>query len=372
MEPTRSSTRGERFWERFDWSLYGVVLIICAVGLLTLRSSTYLNQNDIFYKQLLYLAGGLAISLILTFIDYRVLERIAYPSYFIVLGLLVLVDLKGKTALGSQRWLPIGPFHIQPSELAKLAIVLVLARFYSKEKVGLSQGYGLKELMPIFGLVLIPMGLVFTQPDLGTALMIGFVAFTIVYYCNLRMRTLAFLVVTAAIVTPIAYNFVLKEYQRDRVRTFLNPERDPRGDGYHSIQSKISVGSGQLLGKGYLKGTQSKLDFLPKHHTDFIFSAFAEEWGFVGSIFFISLFMVFVFLGIDICRKSKDKFGSVLAMGALAVIVWHVIVNMGMEIGLLPVVGVTLPFFSYGGSSFITNMIAVGILSSVSLRRHIF
>jgi rod shape determining protein RodA len=176
----------------------------------------------------------------------------------------------------------------------------------------------------------------------------------------------------AAFVAPVAYKFILKPYQRERILNLFNPERDPLKGGYHAIQSKITIGSGQLVGKGYLKGTQSKLDFLPKHHTDFIFSAFAEEWGFVGSVFLLSLFVILVFLGVDICRKSKDKFGSVLAMGSLAVIVWHVIVNIGMEVVLLPVVGVTLPFFSYGGSSLITNMIAVGILSSVSLRRHIF
>jgi rod shape determining protein RodA len=236
----------------------------------------------------------------------------------------------------------------------------------------LVHGYGLKELFPVIVLVMIPMVLVFIQPDLGTAMMIGFVAFTIVFYCNLRIRTLILMISIAAFVAPVAYKFILKPYQRERILNLFNPERDPLKGGYHAIQSKITIGSGQLVGKGYLKGTQSKLDFLPKHHTDFIFSAFAEEWGFVGSVFLLSLFVILVFLGVDICRKSKDKFGSVLAMGSLAVIVWHVIVNIGMEVVLLPVVGVTLPFFSYGGSSLITNMIAVGILSSVSLRRHIF
>jgi rod shape determining protein RodA len=371
MENHKSSGT-PRFWVNFDWGLWGTILIICAVGLATLYSSTYLNQRDIFLKQIVFVCSGLSIALILTLIDYRIFERLAYPFYIIVISLLVLVIVAGKSVYGSQRWLPIGPIHLQPSELAKLAVVLVLARFYSREKVGLMYGYGFKELLPVFGLVGLPMALVFKQPDLGTALMIGFVAFTMIFFCNLRMRTLFIFLISILVIAPIAYKFGLKEYQRDRVRTFLDPGRDPLGDGYHSIQSMITVGSGQFMGKGYLQGTQSKLEFLPKHHTDFIFSAFAEEWGFMGSIFLISIFLILVFLGIDICRKSKDKFGAVLAMGALSIIVWHVIVNMGMEIGVLPVVGVTLPFFSYGGSSLITNMLAVGVLSSVSLRRHIF
>lgn len=363
---------GPRFWDRFDGSLFGIVVMICGVGLMTLYSSTLLDPGNNFAKQLIYVGAGLAIVFILTLIDYRLLERLALPIYILCVTLLVLVDLVGKTALGSQRWLPLGPIHLQPSELAKLSIIIILARFFSKEKVGLVQGYGIKELFPVIALVALPMILVFIQPDLGTALMIGFVAFTMVFYCNLRIRTLIFVISFFAVAAPVAYKFVLKPYQRERILNLFNPERDPLGGGYHAIQSKITIGSGQLMGKGYLKGTQSKLDFLPKHHTDFIFSAFAEEWGFVGSIFLLSLFAIFVFLGIDICRKSKDKFGSVLAMGCLSMIVWHVIVNIGMEVVLLPVVGVTLPFFSYGGSSLITNMIAVGILSSVSLRRHIF
>ncbi len=369
---TASKSSGPRFLENFDWPLLGVVLVLCTIGLMTLYSSTYLSQPDVFLKQLAWVGIGLVIALIVCFLDYRIYESLAYPFYFLVLGLLVIVDLVGKTVAGSQRWLPLGPIHLQPSELAKLAMVFVLARFYSKERLGLIYGYGLRELIPVFILIAFPMGLIFLQPDLGTALMTGFVSFSIILFCNLRIRTLIFMTATFLVAAPLVYHFILHEYQRDRVRTFLNPERDPLGEGYHALQGIISVGSGQLFGKGYLKGTQSKLEFLPKHHTDFIFSAFAEEWGFMGSLMVIGLFLILIFLGIDVVRKSKDKFGSVLALGALSTIVWHVFVNIGMEIGLLPVVGVTLPFFSYGGSAMITNMVAVGILLSVSMRRHIF
>lgn len=368
----QGSSNSPRFWGNFDWPFFGIVLLICAVGLMTLYSSTYLNQISLFYKQLLFVSGGILLALIMTLIDYRFYERLAYPFYCLVVGLLVLVEIAGKTVYGSQRWLPLGPIHLQPSELAKIAIVLVLARFYSRERLGLIHGYGFKELMPVLALVFVPTVLVLKQPDLGTALMVVFVAFTIIFFCNLRMSTLLVILGIVVVTAPLSYKFVLKDYQRDRVQTFIDPVRDPLGKGYHSIQSMITVGSGQFFGKGYLHGTQSKLDFLPKHHTDFIFSSFAEEWGFMGSAVLIGFFLVLIFLGVDIARKSKDKFGSVLAMGALSVIVWHIIVNMGMEIGVLPVVGVTFPFFSYGGSSLITNMIAVGILLSVSIRRHIF
>lgn len=369
---TRQSASQDRITHNFDWGFFGLVGLISALGLLTLYSSTYLSRIEVFYKQSIFVLVGLVFAIVIGLLDYRIFERLAWPSYIIVILLLIAVDLFGKTAQGSQRWLPLGPIHVQPSELAKFAIIIVLARFYSDQKVSPPGGYGLRELLPIFGLILLPMGLVFVQPDLGTAIMIGLVSASIVFFCQLRIRTLMGLIALIMVAAPLAYNFALKEYQRDRVRTFLDPQRDPLGEGYHSIQSMIAVGSGQVFGKGYLQGTQSKLEFLPKHHTDFIFSAFAEEWGFFGACIVLGLFVLMALMGIDIARKSKDRFGAVLAVGAISLILWHVIINVGMEIGVLPVVGVTLPFFSYGGSSMITNMLAVGLLLSVSFRRHIF
>lgn len=368
----RNKSAGDKFSDNFDWSFFGVVILLCLLGLMTLYSSTYLNQVEIFYKQLIFFAAGIFIAVVISAIDYRIFERLAWPFYWISLILLLAVALFGKRALGSQRWLDLGFIHLQPSELVKFAVVLVLARFYSHTKVTPADGYGLKDLVPVFVIVLVPMGLIFAQPDLGTALMVSFVAAAIIFFCQLRWSTLIGILVFISVSTPLAYNFVLKEYQKDRVRTFLDPQRDPLGEGYHSIQSMIAVGSGQVFGKGFLKGTQSKLEFLPKHHTDFIFSAFAEEWGFFGAAVVLGIFGLLVLMGVDIARKAKDRFGAVLAIGAIALIIWHVIVNIGMEIGLLPVVGVALPFFSYGGSSMITNMLAVGILLSVSYRRHIF
>lgn len=362
----------EKISQRFDWSFLGLILVLCGIGLLTLYSSVYLSDISIFYKQLIFLALGLGVALLIGLLDYRWLERVAWPFYFLTLGLLLAVDLFGRTAAGSQRWLALGPINLQPSEIAKVAVILVLAKFYTSQKTAPPQGYGLRDLLPVFGILGLPLAMVFVQPDLGTSIMIALTAGSIIFLCHLRMRSLLILVMGFIVTAPLAYNFVLKEYQRDRVRTFLDPQRDPLGEGYHSIQSMIAVGSGQGFGKGYLQGTQSKLEFLPKHHTDFIFSAFGEEWGFLGAFVVLALFSLLVFMGVDIARKSKDKFGSILAVGSVSLIVWHVIVNIGMEIGVLPVVGVTLPFFSYGGSSLMTNMVAVGILLSVSYRRHIF
>jgi rod shape determining protein RodA len=305
-------------------------------------------------------------------LDYRWLERIAWPFYFVTLGLLLAVEFVGRTAAGSQRWLALGPINLQPSEIAKLAVVLVLAKFFTSQKTAPPQGYGLRDLVPVFGILALPMAMVFLQPDLGTTIMIALTASAIIFLCHLKIKSMIVLMVGLVTTAPLAYLFVLQEYQRDRVRTFLDPQKDPLGEGYHSIQSMIAVGSGQGFGKGFLQGTQSKLEFLPKHHTDFIFSAFGEEWGFLGAFVVLALFVLLIFMGVDIARKSKDKFGSILAVGAVSLITWHVIVNIGMEIGVLPVVGVTLPFFSYGGSSLMTNMFAVGILLSVSYRRHIF
>lgn len=368
-----SKTQGkQKFSQYFDWPFFSLILVLCLLGLMTIYSSTSVNRIEIFYKQSIFMGIGLTLAFALSFVDYRFFERLAWPFYIFVILLLVAVMLFGREAAGSQRWLDLGVINLQPSELAKMAIVFVLARFYSHDRLPPMDGYGIRELLPVFGILIVPMVLIFLQPDLGTALMVAFIAFSIIYFCQLRIKSLILMMGVMTVAAPLAYNFVLKEYQRDRVRTFLDPQRDPLGEGYHSIQSMIAVGSGELVGKGYLKGSQSKLEFLPKHHTDFIFSAFAEEWGFVGGVIVLGLFGLLILMGVDIARKSKDRFGSILAMGAVSLIIWHVIVNIGMEIGLLPVVGVTLPFFSYGGSSMITCMMAVGILLSVSYRRHIF
>jgi rod shape determining protein RodA len=369
---SRTTNTSPRILEHFDRPLFFTVFFLCIIGLATIYSSSYLNQIGIFYRQLIFVGCGLALALVISFLDYRIFERLAIPIYVICLILLVLVDFVGTKGGGAQRWIQLGGFVLQPSEPTKIAVVLMLARFYSRQSTTPAGGYGLFDLWPVMIICGLPMFLIFRQPNLGTTLLVAFISFTIVFLCQLRLRTLVMLALTGIIAAPLAYQFGLKDYQKTRVKTFLNPQSDPLGEGYHTIQSMISTGSGQILGKGYLKGTQSKLEFLPEHHTDFVFSVFAEEWGFVGSIVVMGLYLILLLLGIDIVRKSKDKFGAIMAVGCLAIIMWQVVVNIGMELGLLPVVGVTLPFMSYGGSSMVTVMTAFGILLSVSARRHIF
>jgi rod shape determining protein RodA len=252
----------------------------------------------------------------------------------------------------------------------KLAIVLVLARSLAEKSP--VNGLGVKELiLPIF-LTLIPFGLTVSQPDLGTAMMIVSVAGSMLLFVGIRKPLLISLVIVGILIVPLAWNFGLKEYQKNRILTFIDPNRDPQGTGYNSIQSKIAVGSGKFFGKGFRNGTQSQLDFLPERHTDFIFSVLSEEHGFVGSFTVFTLFIILILIGVKIATQARDKYGALLVVGCLSIIFWHMFVNIGMVMGMLPIVGIPLPIMSYGGSGIITTFTCLGIISSVSTRRYIF
>jgi rod shape determining protein RodA len=275
----------------------------------------------------------------------------------------------GKYVGGSKRWLSIGPMSLQPSELVKLSVVIILAQYYSKNTS--PKGMTLRELLKPGILVLIPFALIVKQPDLGTALLIVFIAASITIFVKIELRTLIYLISTCTMMGPLIW-FFLKGYQKQRILTFLNPERDPLGAGYHIIQSKIAIGSGMLSGKGYMKGTQNALSFLPEQHTDFIFSVLAEEWGFLGSFFVLFLFFMMIIWGLNIAYKCHDNFGVIIAVGITTMLFWQVLINIGMVMGLLPVVGVPLPLVSYGGSSMITIMASIGLLMNVSMRKFMF
>jgi rod shape determining protein RodA len=281
----------------------------------------------------------------------------------------MVVLLFGKTAMGATRWIDLGFFHLQPSEIMKIVIIIALARYFSKSRH--FRGYSLRELMIPFVLLGIPALLIMKQPDLGTAMLIIFIGATITLFAGIGRWTLLILSVMGAGAAWGGW-FLLRDYQRERIHTFLNPERDPLGSGYHIIQSKIAVGSGGLFGKGYMDGTQSQLSFLPERHTDFVFSVLAEEWGFVGSSILLLLYLFLIIWGIYIARRASDRFGMFLAVGVVAMIFWHIVVNLGMVIGLSPVVGGPLPLFSYGGTNMVTTMIGVGLLLNVSMRRFMF
>ena len=306
-----------------------------------------------------------------TLIDYAFITRIAYSLYFLNLTAILYVTFFGKVALGAQRWIDFGFFRYQPSETMKLCLIMVLAKILS-QRSSLGVGMGLKQLLWPMIIMGLPFALVVEQPDLGTALMLLAISGSMILFCKVRKGILFATIGAALIAMPLAWKYGLRDYQRARVENFLSPNNDPQGSGYNSIQSKIAVGSGKLFGKGFRKGTQSQLEFLPERHTDFIYSVLSEEHGFIGSITTLSLFCILFIIGIRIASTARDKFGALISVGVIAYVFWHMFVNMGMVIGVLPIVGVPLPLLSYGGSSMLTTMSGLGIISSAAYRRYIF
>ncbi len=359
-----------RLVQYFDWGLLGVAILIGCIGLVTLYSAvtaeTPAPQKIEFFKQRIWFAAGLAAMVAAFLFNYKMLDRWSPAIYIICIFLLIAVLFFGKYVGGSKRWLILGPISIQPSELVKLAVIAILARYFSKDAY--TRGFTLRELIRPFVLILIPFVLIVRQPDLGTAILIILIAGSMTLFVKIERRSLIALIVSGVIIVPMVW-FFLKPYQQQRILVFLNPDNDPLGAGYHIIQSKIAIGSGILTGKGFLKGTQNALSFLPEEHTDFIFSVLAEEWGFIGSLVLILLFLVLIFWGFNVAIACREPFGTILAVGITAMIFWQVLINIGMAMGLMPVVGVPLPFVSYGGSSVITTAVGIGLLLNVSMRR---
>lgn len=362
-----------RLLQNFDWVLLLLLLLITMVSLLNLYSATYSMRDvggyQIFIKQIYWFIIGFAIFFMITIFDYHIIERVAYPIYFFSVGLLILVLVIGEVYSGSQRWLSLGRIGFQPSEFSKIALVIILSKFFSSQ--GEYSEYRLRDLWQPFILVAIPFVLILKEPDLGTSLMLVIIAASIMFFMKINWRSLAIVLVVTVPSIPFVW-FTLKEYQQKRILTLLKPDMDPLGAGYQIIQSKIAIGSGLLWGKGYLKGTQTRLDFLPEQHSDFAFSVLAEEWGFVGSFMLIALYLLLILWSLNIAKNSKDMFGSILAVGIISIIFWQLVINVSMTIGLLPVVGIPLVFFSSGGSSIISTMVGMGLLMNISMRRFMF
>jgi len=362
-----------RLIQNFDWVLLLLLILMAAISVLNLYSATYPIRNmggsQIFVKQIYWFSIGIAVFFLMTTFNYFVLERLAYPAYLFSICLLIFVLLMGKVTSGSQRWLSLGAISFQPSEVAKIALVMVLAKFFSKK--GGYQEYRLRDLWQPFLLLAIPCALILKEPDLGTALLLLVVSFSMILFVKVHWKSLLILLISAVAITPFVW-FKLEEYQRMRILSFLRPDMDPLGSGYHINQSKIAIGSGLFWGKGFLKGTQTRLHFLPEQHTDFAFSVLAEEWGFVGATLLILLYLLLILRVLNIARNSKDKFGSMLAIGFVAIIFWQVVINVGMVTGLLPVVGIPFLLFSYGGSSLVSTMTAMGLLMNIGMRRFMF
>jgi rod shape determining protein RodA len=360
-----------RLVENFDWGLLCIVAILAGIGLVVLHSAVTAGdtggQQILHYKQMVWLGGGLGIMTLAFLVNYRDIERWAPGIYVFCILLLVAVLLVGRVVAGSRRWLVLGPMTIQPSEFVKIGAVIILARYFSKNVS--KRGFRILELVKPVSIILVPFCLIVLQPDLGTAMLVGLIAVSMTLFVGVERRSLIYMALTVLAIIVVGW-FFLHNYQRQRVLTFLNPDRDPLGAGYHIIQSKIAIGSGMFSGKGYLKGTQNALSFLPEQHTDFILCVLAEEWGFIGSVFTLGMYLLLLIWGLNIAHKARDPFGTNLAVGITAMLFWEIFINMGMVMGLLPVVGVPLPLISYGGSSVITTMASVGILMGISMRRY--
>lgn len=362
-----------RLVEYFDWGLLGIVLILGCLGIIVLYSAVAAGagagHSVIITKQLIWYGIGMTAMIISFTFGYKTLEKYADFIYLGSIVLLVGVLLSGKVISGAQRWLILGPLSIQPSEIAKLTVVIMLARHYSK--VACERGLTWRELTTPCLITVIPFLLILKQPDLGTAMMIVLIAASMTLFVKIERRTLIAILTGCIVIVPMVW-FFLKGYQKQRILTFLNPDMDPLGAGYHIIQSKIAIGSGMISGRGFLKGSQNVLAFLPEQHTDFIFSVLAEEWGFVGSSVIILMFLFLIMWGLNVANGCRDSFGTILAVGVTTMIGWQVVINIGMVMGLMPVVGVPLPFISYGGSSIVTMMVCIGILLNISMRRFQF
>ena len=359
-----------RLLEYFPWGLVGIILLLGLLGFGTLYSAVNAGNpvtiSGLPTKQLIWFSAGFIIMIVAILFNYKILERWAPEIYLFCVLLLLCVLFFGKYGGGSKRWLWVGPFSIQPSELTKIAVIIILARLYSKWVN--PRGLTIRELISPIGLMLIPFICIVKQPDLGTAMLILLIAGSITVFVKIEKRLFLFLLASLIVLVPLIW-FFLAGYQKQRILTFLDPNRDPLGAGYHIIQSKIAIGSGMISGKGFLKGTQNALSFLPEEHTDFIFSVLAEEWGLIGSTVVLILFLILISLGLKTAHECRDPFGIILAIGITAMIFWQVIINIGMVMGLIPVVGIPLPFISYGGSSIVTTMTCIGLLLNINMRR---
>src|SRR5262245_32463926 len=355
-----------RLLQNVDW-----VLLFCMVSLVAMSAATLSNLSvgragtGVALRQLAWVGVGLIALTAVAAVDYRRLVRMAPLLYLLALAVLVGVFVVGRTVSGARRWIALGPVTVQPSELFKLAFVLMIVWWLTSRW---GHPLGRVTLTLTLPIIAVPFVLIVKQPDLGTALLLLPVTLALLVGAGIRLRLLGGLALVGVAALPVAW-FVMKEYQRERIMEYLDPFRDPLGSAYNVIQAKIAIGSGQLLGKGIAGATQSRLAFLPERHTDFIFAVFAETWGFVGCLVLLVCYVLLLLRGFDIAATAREPVGRLVAVGATALLAAQVLINVGMVTGLLPVVGIPLPFMSYGGSSMVVSLAALGLLLSVRMRQ---
>jgi rod shape determining protein RodA len=356
----------DKFLE-FNWGFLLLILAIASIGIAMLYSVADGSFDPWASRQTIRFAMGLGILFVVAFIDIRVWMNLAYPAFAATLVMLVAVEFVGVKAMGAQRWINLGVIQFQPSELAKITLILALARYF--HGLTLDQVSRFRFLVPAALMMAAPFYLTLRQPDLGTSVLIAVVGITLLFMAGLAWRYFILGAVAVVGAVPIAWG-TLHDYQRQRVLTFLDPESDPLGSGYHILQSKIALGSGGLFGKGFMEGTQSHLNFLPEKHTDFIFTMLAEELGLVGGLTLLGLYFMVLMFGISVGLQTRNQFGRLLAMGITVNFFLYIFINIAMVMGLVPVVGVPLPLVSYGGTAMLTLMLGFGLLMSVYIHRN--
>lgn len=361
------------FRERLDWPLFVSVVLVAIVGVVNLYSATspYIDVNkglaDVYVSQVYWLVVGGLVAAFVAAVDYRNFEKLAYVLYAGGIVALILVWVLGADIRGAARWIRFGTFTFQPSEFMKILVILAVARYLADDTR--TEPRTLVDLTPALLLTALPVGLVMAQPDFGTSMTYALTVMAMFSITRIRRASVLMGLATLFVSAVPLWFYVLRDYQKDRVLSFLDPEADKTGTGWHAIQSRTAIGNGRIWGEGFREGTQNQFGFLPDQHTDFPFSVFAEDWGFIGAFLLLALYCFVCVWAIHIASQAKDRFGAAVAVGVGAMFFLHVVFNVGMAVGLLPVVGITLPLFSYGGSSVVTTLIEFGLLMSVSMRR---
>jgi rod shape determining protein RodA len=354
-----------RLHYHIDWGLIAALTALCAIGLANIYSATG-GWTSIFQTQVYGIVLGAMTLIICLSIDYRSLADKSHFIYVAILALLIYVLLFGAVRGGSRRWIDLGPVNLQPSEFAKAAVALVLAKFFGESRRSIVTR---SDLLIAAALTAVPLIVIARQPDLGTAVTLLPIVFAVAYVAGMPMRIFGILALLGLLAAPVAWKFALQDYQKERISTFLDPSQDARGAGYQQIQARITVGSGGLWGKGFTTGTQGQLRFLPVAHNDFIFSVLAEEHGFAGVLAALGLYLFVILRSLEAARLAKDRLGAYLVLGVLASFTFQVLYNVTMSAGLAPVKGLTLPLMSYGGSSMIATLAGFGLILNVRMRR---
>lgn len=366
-DQANNMTIGEKLGQ-ITWSLVLLIILVASVGFAMLYSAANGNWDPWASRQAVRFGVAVVMMLFIALIDIRIWMKLAYPLYGIAFVLLVAVELVGQIGMGAQRWIDLGFIQLQPSELMKVTLILALARYFHGATV--EDTGRITFIVPPILMTLAPVGLVLMQPNLGTSLILIMVGGAILFLVGVRWWKFGLVIGAALAAIPVAWQF-LHDYQKNRVLTFINPENDPLGTGYHIMQSKIALGSGALFGKGFLQGTQSHLNFLPEKQTDFIFTMLAEEFGLVGAVGFLGLYCLLLLYGFIIAIRCRHQFGRLVALGLTVNLFLYLFINCAMNMGLIPVVGIPLPLISYGGTATLTVMIGFGLLLSVHVHRDV-